>query len=125
MAGSADSVSAARINVIQYNRLLPLGKEVQLTRLERMFYPFAIPLLACPDWLLEWRASDHTGFNSQRGRSASGRHRVASNNGIIAGTRLPRVRRAGHQLRRMDRCAADACGERFPICGVNVADRKR
>jgi hypothetical protein len=89
MAGSADSLSAARINVIQYNGLLSLGREVQRTWLERMFCSFAIPLFACPDWLLEWRTGDHTGSDPQRGRTTPERHRAAANNGIVAGTGLP------------------------------------
>src|SRR5262249_39714388 len=89
-----------------------------------MFCSFAIPFLACPYWLLEWRTRDYARFDSQRGRTASGRHRGAANNGIAARTRVPRVWRAGHQLRWMDWRFADARRERFPICGVNVADRK-
>jgi 1-acyl-sn-glycerol-3-phosphate acyltransferase len=57
--------------------------------LERVFRSFAIPLFACPHWLLEWRTGDHTGSDSERGRTASGRNRTAANNGIIAGPRLP------------------------------------
>src|SRR5882724_6938966 len=86
---SADGVPAARTDVIESDRLLPLGREIQRTRLERVFRSFAIPFFACPDWLLEWRTGDHTGSDSERGRTTSGRNRTAANNGIIAGTRLP------------------------------------
>src|SRR5215475_1652721 len=89
-----------------------------------MFSSFAISFLESPDWLLEWRTRDYARFDSQRGRTASGRHRGPANNGIVARTRLPRVWRAGHQLRRMGGRFADARRKRFPICGINVADRK-
>src|SRR3954468_4815724 len=86
---SADSVSAACTDVIQPDRLLPLGREIQSGRLERVFCSFVIPFFACPQRLLEWRIGDHTGSDSECGRITSGRDRIAANNGIVAGTRLP------------------------------------
>src|SRR5947207_517186 len=74
MAGRADDSSVARTYVRQSHRLLPLGGAVQRIRLERLLHPSAVPFFACPDWLPEWRTSNHTGSHSQRGRFASGHH---------------------------------------------------
>ncbi len=117
----AHGVAAARAHVYQLRRPSPLRRALQRTWLERLFPSPPLSLFAGPARLLEWRTCDHLRSHSQCRRLAPGRNRIAPVDGCIEGTRLPRVRRARHQLRRLDRRVTDAGRERFPLCGVNVA----
>src|SRR5207245_9599154 len=121
----ANGVPTARAHVYRSLRASPLRRTLQRTWLERLFHSPPLSLFAGPAWLLEWRTCDHLRSHSQCRRIAPGGNRIAAVDECTAGTRLPRVRRARHQLRRLDRRVTDAGRERVPLCGGNGADRKR
>src|SRR6266498_57909 len=105
-------------------RLSTLRSAPQRTWLERMLPSTAIPLFACPARLLERRTCDHLRSHPQRRGFAAGRDRAAPIDECIARTRLQRIRRARHELRRMDRCVACDGRARPAFRRLDGADRK-
>ena len=101
-----DGSHFACADVHEPHRVSTLRGALQRTWLERMLPSTAIPLFPCPARLLERRACDHLRSHPQRRRIAARRNGAAPIDECIARMRLRRIRRARHELWRMDRCVA-------------------